>query len=93
MGRRRFDHLVTELSVAAAVRVPRFPLWLTLRELGADPEDLTRDQAVAFCGTPLTRFLREQGLVLQPRTRRRLERAVSRYDPAIPSPYERMARL
>jgi hypothetical protein len=93
MARRRFDHLVLEISLAVGQRIPRYPLWLRLHELGWNPERLSRQAALAFCGAPLTRFLADHGLALGPRARRRLQRNLRRYDPAIPTPYERMARI
>jgi hypothetical protein len=93
MGRRRFDHLVEEISVAAGQLIPRYELWMRLHELGWDPEQLTRDAAVRFAGDPLTGFLADLGLFVPERARRRLERAVRRYDPAVPTPYEQLARL
>jgi len=93
VARRRFDHLVLEISVALEERIPRYPLWLRLHELGWNPERLSHHASISFCGAPLTRFLAEHGLALAPRARRRLERNLRRYDPAIPTPYERMARI
>jgi hypothetical protein len=93
MGRRRFDHLVLEISLALGQRVSRYALWLRLHDLGWNPEQLTRDAALAFCGAPLSRFLADRGLTLSPRAKRGVQRAVGRYDPAVPTPYERMARL
>lgn len=92
-GRRRFDHLHVELCVAARARVSRYALWLELREAGADPEELAREDALAFCDARLERFLRVRGLALRPRVRRRLRRAVARFDPNQPTPYERFAAL
>lgn len=93
MARRRFDHLVLEISAAVGEHIPRYPLWLRLHELGWNPERLSRQDTIAFCGAPLTRFLAEHGLALPPHARRRLERNLRRYDPGIPTPYERMARI
>ena len=93
MGRRRFDHLFAETSVAVGCRLPRLALWLALHDGGCDPESLSREQALAFCRSGLARFLAEQGLALAPRARRRLERELHRYDPARPTPYERFAAL
>ena len=93
MARRRFDHLALEISVAVGQRIPRYPLWLRLHEFGWNPERLSRQCAIAFCGAPLTRFLADHGLAVRPRARRRLERNLRRYDPDIPTPYERMARI
>jgi hypothetical protein len=91
VGRRRFDHLVLELSLALDECVPRYALWLRLHEEGFDPEALDRDAALAFCRDPLERFLEELGLELPPRRLRRLRRAVDRFDPELGTPYERIA--
>ena len=93
MGRRRFDHLVAELSEALGVWVARYDLWLAMHELGYDPELLTRDSAMAFCDGPLRRFLHTRGLHLSARSARRLRRSVGRFDPAAPSPPERAPAL
>jgi len=42
MSLRRFDHLYTELSVAAGELAPRYALWLQLAELCGDPARLER---------------------------------------------------
>jgi hypothetical protein len=89
--RSRFDHLATEVSVAVGARIPRYPLWLRLHEHGADPEALSLQAAVAFCEGPLLRFLVEHGYWLTPRARRRLIKSVARFDPAHPSPADRLA--
>jgi hypothetical protein len=91
VGRRRFDHLVLELSLALDVCVPRYALWLRLHEEGFDPEALGRAEALAFCAEPLGRFLEELGLELAPRRLRRLRRTLGRFDPGRPTPYERIA--
>jgi hypothetical protein len=91
--RRGFDHLVEELSVAAGRVIPRYPLWLRLHALGYDPERFDRASATAFCGPHLERFLVEQGVRLPTRVLLRLRRRVQRFDPNVPTPYERMAAL
>jgi len=91
--RRRFNHLVVELSVAVGSLLPRYALWLRMREVGLDPEDLSREEALAFCDTPVTEFLAEQGFALPLPARRRLRRAIERFDPALPTPEERIARI
>lgn len=93
MGRRRFDHLFAEISVAAGVRVPRYALWLALHEAALDPEALSRDAALTFCDGPLGAFLRAHGLALAPHRARELRRTVARFDPRHPTPYERFAAL
>jgi hypothetical protein len=91
--RRRFDHLAAELSVALDRLVPRFALWHALRDAGCDPEQLGRDEALAFCDAALPRFLAGLGLALDPRAARRLRRRVERFDPRYPAPEEVFARL
>lgn len=93
MGRRRFDHLFVEVSLAVDALVPRYALWLHLHELGWDPDALTRDQAAAFCDGPLRGFLAERGFRLSQRAARRLRRSVERYDPRVRAPEEHFARL
>lgn len=93
MRRRVFDHLHAELSVGVGRVVPRYALWLRLRAGGVDPERLTREQALGFCRRELAAFLGEQGLALAARPARRLEREIGRFDPARPTPYERVARV
>jgi hypothetical protein len=91
--RRRFDHLILEISLALNRNLPRYPLWITFKELGMDPEFLTREAVIEFCDEHLADFLARLGYVLPPRRIRRLQRAVARFDPALPTPYERMARI
>lgn len=91
--RRRFDHLVTELSVAVGCRLPRYALWLRMHESGLNPEALSKNEALAFCGAPVAAFLGERGLCLPLRAQRRLQRAIERFDPAVLSPDERFARI
>lgn len=93
MQRKRFDHLVVELSVAVGRVVPRYALWLLLQELGHDPVTLSHDAVLAFHDDQLEAFLAEHGLQLEPREARRLRRSLDRYDPAYPTPYETMERL
>lgn len=93
MARRRFEHLVVELSVAIDCAVPRYALWLRLHELGWSPESLTRDAALAFCERHLVGFLSEHGHRLSTRRSRRLQRAVAHFDAHHPTPYETLERL
>jgi len=93
VGRRRFTHLHTELSVALGTLVPRWALWLRLEERGFPPERLTRDGVLAFQQRELDDFLAEQRLSLSPRSARRLARTLARFDPARPTPEEVMERL
>jgi hypothetical protein len=93
LGRKRFDHLVLEVSLAVGRRISRWELWMQLHEAGCDPEALTRQGAVEFCQAELPGFLKARGLRLSPREGRRLQRAVSRFDPGLPTPYDRMARI
>lgn len=93
MGRRRFDHLFEELSVALGRLAPRYALWLRMSELGFEPEQLSRADAVGFCQLHLAGFLHDEALRLSPRERRRLERSVARFDPHQPTPYDHMSRI
>lgn len=88
MSRRRFDHLFEEISLQIGRLAPRYALWLHLRELGLDPERLSRDEAVAFCRDGLGRFLREHALALSRRQALSLLRAVARHDPSVRTPAE-----
>ena len=92
MGRRRFTHLHTELSVAVGARVPRYALWLALEEHGGSAQGLTREAVLSFRHGPLARFLAEHGLTLDPRAGRRLTRALERFDPGRATPEEVLAR-
>jgi hypothetical protein len=91
MSRRRFEHLVTEISVCLGWRVPRYALWLRLHHQGMDPEALSRGAALAFCDGPLQGFLAEHGLRLPAREQRRLLRSIARFDPDQPTPEERFS--
>jgi hypothetical protein len=91
--RRRFDHLWAELSVELGRLVPRYPLWLALHEFGLDPERLAVQDLLRFWDGPLPAFLRAHGLFLPPRRARSLRRRVARFDPSLPTPYERFAAL
>ena len=91
--RRAFDHLHAELSIGVGSVVPRYAMWLRLRELGLDPEALDREQALAFCRRHAGAFLAELGLPLAPRAARRIEKALVRFDPRCPTPSEVIARL
>ncbi len=92
MGRRRFEHLVVELSLAAGQPIPRYRLWMRLHDLGWNPEDLEREEAMAFCDGPLGIFLAEVGIRVSPRSNRRLRKEISRFEPEVLSPYERVAQ-
>jgi hypothetical protein len=91
--RRRFEHLVEELSVLAGQLVPRYALWLRLHQRGLDPERLGREQLLGFCRWELDAFLHEHGIQLSERDAQKLRRAVARHDPAVRTPYEWAARI
>jgi hypothetical protein len=93
MARRRFEHLMVELSVAAGRVVPRYALWLRLGEIGTSPDHLSRGAALSFCDAHLEIFLAEHSLSIEPRARRRLRRAVENFDARQPTPYEWMERV
>lgn len=93
MGRRRFEHLVMELSLAVEQTIPRYRLWLRLHDFGWDPENLELEHAVAFCKGPLKIFLAESGLQMSARASRHMRKEVGRFDPNILTPYDRMAEM
>jgi hypothetical protein len=93
LGRRRFDNLHAELSLALRVEVSRYQLWLELHQWNIDPERLTREQAMAFCDGPLASYLHRYGLSLRRRALGRLCRRVANYDPTVPTPDERLAAI
>jgi hypothetical protein len=92
VSRRRFEHLLAEISVAVGARISRYALWLALREESMDPEALTRTAAVDFCRGPLIDFLTLRGHRLSEREQRRLIRHVARFDAELPTPEERFSR-
>jgi len=92
-ARRRFDHLHAELSVAVGAAVPRYQLWLWMREHGREPEHLPRREALAFCDEELDGLLRTLGLVLPRRRRSALRRRIAGFDARHPTPEERLASL
>lgn len=93
MDRRRFEHLFVELSIACGRLVPRFRLWLRLREDGADPEALCQRDALAFCDQGIVPFLAAEKLSISRWQRRRLRRAVAAFDPKLTTPAEILARV
>jgi len=93
VGRRVFNRLVVEISLAVGHYVSRYALWMYVHELGIDPEQMSVQEAQGFCGVPLRRFLSAQGLRLEPGELRRLERQLCRINPYRADPYDRLARL
>jgi hypothetical protein len=93
MHRRYFEHVYNELCVAANRRISRYDLWLVVWEGGRDPDELGPDQARYFVEHNLEAFLLEEGVALDRRTRRRLERSILRFDPRHPTPEEWMLRV
>lgn len=93
MNRRRFDHLIIELSVAVGEVVPRYALWLCLQELGCDPVALSRDDVEMFMDGHLEAFLEQEELGIRPREARRLRKCLLRYDPRHPTPEEVLHRI
>lgn len=92
MSRRRFEHLLTEISVTVGAPVSRYGLWLHLHEHAMDPEALTRSAALHYCRGPLRDFLAAQGHLLRERPLRRLVRSVERFDADHLTPEERLTR-
>ena len=74
-------------------RVPRYALWIEMREREICPEELSRRDLLAFYDRHLDGFLARQGSVFCARSRSRLRRRLERYDPLIATPYELMERL
>jgi len=92
MSRRRFEHLLVEISLSVDARVHRYRLWLDLKERGLDPAALSRESALDYCRGPLQGFLATQGYRIDERARRRLLRSVERFAPEIPTPEEHFSR-
>ncbi len=93
MGRRRFDFFYIELCCALGHRISRYSLWLALHEHGFDAERLGRSALMHFFDAHLDVFLATAACVIEPHTRRKLRRKITRYDPEIATPYEIMERL
>ena len=93
MNRRRFDHLVVELSVLLDRWVARFALWQAVQEAGYDPERWSGSEAERFCTVDLPRWLRRQGHTVPEARLARLARSVARFEPALLTPEEHFARL
>jgi len=90
-GRRYFDWIHIEISLALDRRISRYALWLAIWEDGRDPDRLSRPQARGFVESGLTSFLETQGARLSRRARRRLEGRILRFDPRFPTPEEWLA--
>ena len=88
MRRRRFNHLVAELSELADRDIDRYALWLRLHELGLQPETLSHLQVLRFCDRHLEGFLADLGLTISRRARRKLHRILTRDEPVPPVPDE-----
>ena len=93
MKRRRFDHMVVELSVAVDRWVARYALWQAVKDAGYDPECWSGPEAERFCTLELPRWLRRSGHTVPEARLQRLARSVARFDPALLTPEEHFARL
>jgi hypothetical protein len=93
MGRRRFDRLMMELSVALDRWVPRYPLWQAVHAAGFDPERWTGPEVERFCMRDLPRWLRMNGYSLSETRVVKLARSCARFDPSHLTPEEHFARL
>ena len=93
MQRRYFEHLYNEICVAANRRISRYDLWLLVWESGGDPDELTTERAHYFVANNLSALLAEEGVCLERRVRRRLERSILRFDPRHPTPEEWIVRI
>jgi len=88
VDRRRFDHLFSEISLVSGAGISRFRLWLYLRESGAEPDDLSRSDAIAFCRTGTREFAQQEGLQLTLWQRYRLLRRIAAFEPAHATPVD-----
>ena len=80
--RRRFDHFHAEFSVRVGNLLPRYPLWLSIHELGFDPDTASAHDLVDFLDFSAPSFLWDHlGLRLSERQWRRMRRATLRFDP------------
>ncbi len=90
MGRRVFNRLVIEISLAVGYYVSRYALWVYMHELEIDPEQMTAQDVRGFCGPRLRRFLAAQGIRLEPGELHKLERQIRGINPYRPDPYDRI---
>jgi hypothetical protein len=90
MGRRVFNRLVIEISLAVGHCISRYALWMYVHELDLDPEEMTAEDAAGLCGVPLRRFLASQAIRLDPVQLRRLEGRIRRINPYRADPYDRV---
>jgi hypothetical protein len=93
MGRRRFDRLVQELSVALDRWVPRYPLWQAVHGAGYDPERWAAAEVERFCLLALPGWLRRNGYTLSETRVVKIARTLARFDPSYLTPEEHFARL
>ena len=93
MGRKRFDHFHVELCCALDQLIPRYALWMEMRERGLCPDELGNEALLAFFDRHLNAFLAHRGSAFGPRAYRQLRRRLERYDPLVATPYELMERL
>jgi hypothetical protein len=90
MGRRVFNRLVIEISLAVGYYVSRYALWVYMHELEIDPEQMTAQDVRGFCGPHLRRFLAAQGILLEPGELRKLERQIREINPYRADPFDRI---
>jgi len=93
MGRRVFNQLVVEISLAVGHFISRYALWVYVHELDLDPEQMTARDAADLCGVRLRRFLAAQGIRLEPGELQKLERRIRGINPYRPDPYDRVEGL
>jgi hypothetical protein len=93
MRHRYFNHLYNEICVAVGRRISRYNFWLLMGEDGGDPSQLNHLQARGFVENCLDELLHQEGVSLDPRARRRLERSILCFDPNYPTPEEWMTAL
>ena len=93
MGRRIFNRMLIEISLAVGHCVSRHALWMCMHELEVEPEQMTGQEVAAFCGLPLRRFLASQGLRLDAIDLKHLEQRMRQINPYRPDPYDRVEGL
>jgi hypothetical protein len=93
MRRRRFDHLVAELSVLLDRWVARYSLWQAVKDFGYDPESWSGVEAERFCTRELPRWLRNHGHAVAEHRLAKLSKKLARFEPGLTTPEEHFARL
>ncbi len=88
-----FERLCFAIELALGRPAPRWPLWLHLRESGIDPERAGAASLRPAVEQALASIRAELGSPFSPQERRRLRRALARFDPRFAPAYEHAERL